>query len=246
MTSMHDMTAVILAGGLGTRLRTAVADRPKVLAEVNGRPFVAWLLDRIANSGIRKCLLCTGYMADQVCNVLGYEHNGMQIGYSRELEPLGTAGALRQALPLLEGSPVLVLNGDSFCSVQYATLLTQHKKAGAIATLALAAVADIKRYGAVTTGSDGAITKFEEKGISNGAGAINAGVYLLDYSVIEKIPSKVPCSLEREVFPALIGQGLYGFLHQGSFIDIGIPDDYRIAQDFFSARAVPGVIPEII
>ncbi len=245
MTSLHDITAVILAGGLGTRLRTVVADRPKILANVCGRPFVAWLLDRIASSGIRKCLLCTGYMADQVCTTLGNEHNDMQIEYSRELEQLGTGGALRLALPLLDSSPILVLNGDTFCNVEYAKLLAQHELAGATATLTLTNVADTSRYGVVITDNYGVIEKFEEKGTYTEPGTINAGVYLLDHSIVAGIPPSVPYSLEREIFPGLIGKGLYGFLHEGSFIDIGVPDDYRIVQDFFSASTTD-LIPEII
>jgi D-glycero-alpha-D-manno-heptose 1-phosphate guanylyltransferase len=229
MNGLENVTAVILAGGLGTRLREVVADRPKVLAEVNGRPFLACLLDRLADGGIGRVVLCTGYMAEMISDAFGNGYRGMDLLYSREEEPLGTGGALRLALPQITSDPVLVMNGDSFCDADLGLFARQHHESGARASLVLAKVADVARYGVVDSDPSGAISSFQEKGSRTGAGMINAGIYLLASSVIAAIPEQQMISLEREVFPPLIGHGLYGFLHKSRFIDIGIPSDYQAA-----------------
>lgn len=233
MTGLEDTTAVILAGGLGTRLREVVADRPKVLAVVNGRPFLACLLDRLIDAGIRRVVLCTGYMAELVRDTFGDSYRGMVLCYSREVAPLGTGGALRLALPLIDSDPVLVLNGDSFCDADLGLFARQHLAAAALASLVLVKVKDIARYGAVDVDEAGSVSSFREKGSQSGEGMINAGVYLLARSVIAAIPEGKPVSLEREVFPVLIGGGLSGFLQPARFIDIGIPADYYAASSFF-------------
>lgn len=233
MADVRHITAVVLAGGLGTRLRSVVADRPKVLAEVNGRPFLCYLLDQLTTAGIRRIVLATGYMAETVSSILGARYHDADLRYSVETEPLGTGGALRLALPHLDTDPVLVLNGDSFCAVDLATFAVAHAQRNAVASLALATVADISRYGAVDLAADGAITAFEEKGERRGQGLINAGIYLLQRSTFAAIPAGVAVSLERDVFPGLISNGLYGFTQTGRFIDIGVPDDYQAAAAFF-------------
>lgn len=234
MSGLKEITAVILAGGLGTRLRSVVADRPKVMAEVNGRPFLCFLLDQLTMAGIRRVVLCTGYLADTVSSLLGSRYNQAELLYSVETEPLGTGGALRLALPLLKSDPLLVLNGDSYCALDLPQFAAAHHSAGAVASLALARVADISRYGAVTVETNGAISRFEEKGAGRGEGLINAGIYLLPAAAIAAIPAGTMVSLERDIFPGLIGNGLFGFAQTGRFIDIGIPDDYRAATTFFN------------
>jgi len=236
MAPLTGITAAVLAGGLGTRLREAVADKPKVLAQVNGRPFLAYLLDTLAGAGVRRAILCTGYLADQVRTAFGTEFGGVELLYSQEESPLGTGGALSLALPLLDSSPVLVLNGDSFCDADLALFARQHLACGAAASLVLARVADVARYGAVETSGDGTITSFEEKGRRRGDGLINAGIYLLERFLIEGLPAGRALSLEKELFPGLIGHGLYGFAQGGKFIDIGIPADYYAAGAFFADR----------
>lgn len=227
------MTAVILAGGLGTRLLTVVADRPKVLAEVNGRPFLCYLLDKLTAAGFQRIILCTGYMAETVSRILGSRYGDAELHYSVEIEPLGTGGALRLALPLVFSDPVLVLNGDSFCDLDLCRFAEEHGRHDALASMALAEVADVSRYGAVDIASDGTLTAFEEKGQRSGLGRINAGIYLLARPVLEAIPAGTSYSLERDLFPGLIGNGLYGYAQPCRFIDIGIPDDYQAATAFF-------------
>lgn len=236
---MQDITAVVLAGGLGTRLRPVVADRPKVLAEVNGRPFLHYLLDQLTMAGIRRIVFSTGYMAETVSTLLGSRYGSAGLVYSVEDEPRGTGGALRLALPLLASDPVLVLNGDSYCDVDLPAFAATHGRRGAVASLALAEVADISRYGAVDVAADGAVTAFEEKGSRSGRGLINAGVYLLELSTIASIAANEMVSLERDIFPVLIGNGLFGDSRTGRFIDIGVPGDYLAAAMFFSGNSTP-------
>jgi len=237
----HDVpkTAAILAGGLGTRLRSVVADRPKVLAQVNGRPFITYLLDQLAAEGIESVVLCTGYMADQITKSLGDHYQGMQLRYSVEMSPLGTAGALRHALPLFSSFPVLVMNGDSFFDADLPSLAAMHVRANARGSIALAFVNDVSRYGAVEIASDHSIIRFTEKGNRTGPGLINSGIYLLEAPLIEAIPPDTSLSLEIDVFPSFIGHGLFGFPQPGKFLDIGVPVDYQAAASFFLNRDFP-------
>jgi D-glycero-alpha-D-manno-heptose 1-phosphate guanylyltransferase len=236
MSDISGITAAILSGGLGTRLREAVADKPKVLAGVCGRPFLTYLLDRLVDAGIRRVVLCTGYLAELVTRALGDRYRGIELFYSKESSPLGTGGALRLALPMLDSDPILVMNGDSFCDADLSMFAKQHNTTAAKATLVLATVTDIGRYGSVSLSPDNTVRLFEEKGSRQGNGLINAGIYLMTRSVIETIPIGTNVSLERDVFPSLVGHGLYGFPHHGSFIDIGIPADLYAAANLFSDK----------
>lgn len=222
-------TAVVLAGGLGTRLAPVVGPRPKVLAQVLGRPFLAFLLDRLAASGIARVVLCTGYGGGQVRAYFGDRHGALALAYSREAAPLGTAGALRLALPLLDEDPVLALNGDSYCDADLAAVWAAHHASGAAATLVLAEVSDAARYGSVATDGDGRVVGFAEK-TASGPGWVSAGIYVLARRVLEEIPRGRPVSLEREVLPRWIGRGLRAERSDGTFIDIGTPRAYAAAD----------------
>lgn len=227
------MDAVILAGGLGTRLRGVVSDRPKPMATVAGRPFIEWLLHDLSMQGIRRVVLATGYKGDMIENHLGHgERMGMDLVYSREAEPRGTGGALRQSLDYIQTDDVLVLNGDSFCHVDADRLLQTHRYMGARVSLWLVGVGDCRRYGTVEVANDGSVTRFREKSDAIQAGFINAGVYLFHRRVLDMIPEGRSTSLERELFPHLIGRGLFGVVGPGPFLDIGTPESYRSAESF--------------
>lgn len=235
-------TAAILVGGLGTRLRDEVADRQKAVAEVAGRPFLHHLLDDLDEQGIRRVVLCTGHRAGTVRELVGDRHRGIAIEWSNEDRPLGTGGALARARPLLEGKgPVLVLNGDSFCDVALDAFKAAHDRRGARASVVLTRVADAARFGSVTTTADGFVTEFREKGAA-GPNWINAGVYCLSQDFLRALPDDRPCSLERDVFPSHLDGRLWGYRGGGSFIDIGIPQTYRAAAEFFAeARGASGL-----
>jgi D-glycero-alpha-D-manno-heptose 1-phosphate guanylyltransferase len=233
---MSEVDGIILAGGQGTRLRAVVSDRPKVLALVKGKPFLCRLLDQLKEAGVRSVVLSTGYMADDVESTIGETYDGIRIRYSREQHPLGTAGAVRLALGETMSDPILVLNGDSFCEVDLEQLCRFHCAKLARATIVLAQVEDTSRFGRVETDSAGAVTSFEEKGAAASAGWINAGVYCLNREVAENIPAAQTRSLELEVFPRLIGTGLFGFKAGREFLDIGTPRSYEEAQSFFEPQ----------
>jgi D-glycero-alpha-D-manno-heptose 1-phosphate guanylyltransferase len=227
---LSNMTALILAGGLGLRLRSAVGDRPKVLAQVHGRPFLACLLERLAAAAVREVVLCTGYQGDLVKAAFGDSFAGLHLHYSQESSPLGTAGALRQALPLAKSDPLLVMNGDSYCDTSLVALRTCHDARAAEGTLAVVQVPDTSRYGRVHIAPDGQVLRFDEKGGAGEPGWINAGIYVLSQRLVQAISPSGPASLERDVFPAWIGRGLYGQAGQGRFLDIGTPESYAAAE----------------
>ena len=228
------VTAAILVGGLGIRLRPVVADRPKVLVEIRGRPFLAYLLDQLAGTGVRYVVLCTGYLGEQVEAEFGDAYGSLCLVYSQESSPLGTAGALRLALPLFKSDPVLVMNGDSFCQANLRGFWAWHCARGAEATLLLTEVPDTKRYGRVDVDADGLVLRFDEKNDKGGPGWINAGIYLLNHRLLPTTPANGAVSLERDMFPAWIGRGLYGYRSEGRFLDIGTPEAYAVAEQFFA------------
>jgi NDP-sugar pyrophosphorylase family protein len=230
MSDMANLTGAILAGGLGTRLRPVIGDSAKVLAAVQGRPFVLTLLDQLDSAGVRRVVMCTGYQADDVARTIGDSYKSIQVTYSREPTTLGTAGALRFALPLLQSDPVMVLNGDSHTEVDLSAMLARHRASGAAITVALATCLDAHRFGRVHLDQHDRITRFEEKAPHAGAGWINAGVYLFQREMLETIPTDRAVSLEREVFPAWVDRGLFGFRTTGQVIDIGTPSSFAAAQ----------------
>jgi NDP-sugar pyrophosphorylase family protein len=227
-------TAAILCGGLGTRLRPVAGDTPKALVEIAGTPFLDRLLAHLAASGLHDVVLCTGVGADRVAAHCGDGSRwGLEIRSSREDTPLGTGGALRLARGLIASSPFLVLNGDSFVDADPRALVSFHTARRAGATLLLVRVPDRSRFGSVRLGDGGRIAAFEEKGLA-GPGLVNAGVYALSRNVLDAIPAGRPVSLESEVFPALVGGGLFGFVAHARFIDIGTPESFREAGRFFA------------
>lgn len=233
--SLEGVSAAILAGGLGSRLRAVVADRPKVLAPVADKPFLAYLLDQLAQAGVRETVLLVGHAAEQVQAAFGNEYGGMQLAYSAEPEPLGTGGALRLALPLLRNDTVLLLNGDSYCDVDLAALTSFHRTHSGFATLTLAQVPNGSRYGRVHLNEDRRIERFEEKGGSREPGWINAGVYLFDRGPLSDIELGRVVSLERDVLPSWVTRGkVFGSPGSSRFIDIGTPESYAEAEAFFA------------
>ncbi|MGH9340945.1 MAG: sugar phosphate nucleotidyltransferase [Acidobacteriota bacterium] len=163
MQKLSGTTAAILAGGLGTRLRSRVGSCPKVLAEVRGRPFLAFLLDRLASAGLRQVVLCTGYMSEQVQAFFGSSYCGMRLMYSQEEASCGTAGALRLALPLLESDCLLMMNGDSFCDADLRAFWLWHSKKPRAASLVLTELSNTQNYGRVLLDEDGLLLSFKEK-----------------------------------------------------------------------------------
>jgi NDP-sugar pyrophosphorylase family protein len=228
---------------VGSRLRPIISDRPKVLAPVGGRPYVTYLLDQLAEAAVRDVVLLTGYRADQVQRSLGRTYRGLPLTYSPEPAALGTAGPLRYALSYLSSDFVLLINGDSYCDVDWQAVGRFHRQQSADFSMVLARVPDAGRFGRVCARPDSRVTGFTEKSAVSGAGWINAGIYLLARGLIGEIPPGRPVSLEREMLPAWIGAGrrVYGFRSAGGFLDIGTPESYARAETFFAGegRAKP-------
>lgn len=232
--NLSTITTVILAGGFGTRLRPVVADCPKVLAEVQGKYFLTFILDYVIKAGIEYAILCIGYRGEQIKVAFGNSYGHLRLVYSQESSPLGTAGALRLALPFFKSDTVFVINGDSICYADLMAFGKWHEERKADASLLLARVNDVQRFGQVITDNEGRILRFEEKNNNSGPGWISAGMYMINKKLIEKIAEGVPISLEKEIFPAWIGKKFYGFQSEGRFIDIGTPESYAEADHFFS------------
>ncbi|MEA2272908.1 MAG: mannose-phosphate guanylyltransferase [Solirubrobacteraceae bacterium] len=234
------MQALVLAGGEGTRLRPLTLTTPKPVMPLAGRPFLSFMLDWLARHGVDEALLSLGYRADVVERVLGDTHHGMKLQYLVEDEPLGTAGPLRLAADqgLIDGR-VLVLNGDCLTDLDLTAMLRRHEETGASGTIALAAVEDTASYGVVPTKESGEVEAFLEKQPGPApTNRINAGTYVLERSVIDLVPPGRAVSIEREIFPQLVGNGLYGFDFDGYWIDIGTPDRYLEATyDLLAGRA---------
>jgi D-glycero-alpha-D-manno-heptose 1-phosphate guanylyltransferase len=233
MNNLHNITAGILAGGAGARLRAVVPDLPKVLAPVAGRPFLAYSLDQLAAQGFRRVVLCTGYLGDVVKDSFGTNYRGMRLLYSNDERPLGTAGALLQALPMLASETVLVLNGDSFVEADLIASLQQHHRRRARATVLLAQAEEAARCGRVEVAADGFIEAFCEEDGEPGPAWINSGHYWFQRQALADLVPDEPRSLEDDVLPRWIGHGLYGCTETGRFLDIGAPEDYVRAERFF-------------
>jgi NDP-sugar pyrophosphorylase family protein len=229
--SPADCDAVILAGGRATRLQSVVSDRPKLLAEIAGRPFAHYLLTQLARAGFGRAVFCTGHMADQIEAALGRHWGSLELAYSREESALDTAGAVRHALPLLHTGLSVVINGDTFLGIDFASMLKATAVRKAAGAIALVEVADAQRFGSVSVSPKGLITGFVEKGAGHmRPGLINGGIYALERSLIEQIPAGRKISLERDMMPVWIPQGIHGYLATGPFIDIGTPESYAESQ----------------
>ena len=227
------MQAIVLAGGLGTRLRSVVADLPKPMAPVAGRPFLAWILDRLAQAGFERAVLAVGYRHEAIEQHFGHAYRGMLLDYAVEAQPLGTGGAIRLAAERVGEWPVFVLNGDTFLELDYGAMLDAHLCGQEQMSLAACRVADASRYGALDL-HEGHVRGFLEKGRS-GPGVINAGTYLLSQSVLERIPRGAPFSFEQQLLvPEVSAIRPAAFQTDGLFIDIGVPEEYARAQQIFA------------
>jgi mannose-1-phosphate guanylyltransferase len=237
--------ALVLAGGEGTRLRPLTYTTPKPVMSLAGRPFLSFMLDWLRGHGVEEVILSCGFMSEAVRRVLGDIYEGMRLRYVIEKEPLGTAGPVRLALD--EGylaERFLVLNGDVLTDMDLGAEVEQHERTGARVTLALVAVDDVSSYGVVPTDGEGRVEAFLEK--TEGpvpTDRINAGAYVVERDVIDAIDPGREVSFEREIFPTLVGEGLYGWPGEGYWIDIGAPDRYLEATWDLLGGRVQSTLP---
>ena len=222
------MQALILAGGEGTRLRPLTSTVPKPVVPLVDRPFIAFMLDWLRGHGVDDVIMSCGFLASGVRNVLGDGGAyGLRLRYVEEPRPLGTGGALKFAESLLD-ERFLMLNGDVLTDLDVSAQIALHEARGAQATLALTPVEDPSAYGLVRTLEDGRVTGFVEKPSPNQIDTrnISAGIYVLERSVLELLEPEQPASIERDVFPRLVGDGLYAYVGDGYWLDIGTPERY--------------------
>lgn len=228
--------AIILAGGLGTRLRSVVPDLPKPMAPVEGRPFIEHQLDYWIAQGVDRFVVSVGYMKEVIMDHLGSSYRSISVTYAIEDEPMGTGGGLLLAAQGLR-EPFLVLNGDTFFEVDLAKLLKFHSDHSADWTFSLFRTEEVGRYMGIDVNSDGEI-KSLKSGMGKMGRLANGGVYLVNPSVLvhEAFAPNSKFSLEEDILTALISRGckLCGLEFTGSFIDIGIPEDYHRAAEVLS------------
>jgi D-glycero-alpha-D-manno-heptose 1-phosphate guanylyltransferase len=230
----EDLQALLLVGGMGTRLWPALSSKPKPLAPIGDVPFLELLILQLRSQGIRRLVMCTGFQTQQIEEALGDGRKwDVAIEYSKESSPLGTAGAIKQAEHLLSGtSDFLVMNGDSFLELDFQQLLRFHREHGGWASIAVRRVADAARYGTVEVDCQSRVVRFDEKLGIQKPGLVNGGVYLFKRAILQHIPGG-PGSLEKDVLPRLVEHGTFALEQTGMFIDIGTPEDYARAQALY-------------
>lgn len=228
------MEAIVLAGGFGTRLRHVVADVPKPMALVAGRPFLDILLNGMATQGVTKVILSVGFMAEKISNHFGTLHAGMELLYAVEERPLGTGGGVRLAMEQVTADHVFVFNGDTFLDLE-SNLVEEQWQIQQRPLIVGSRVPDTSRYGRLLT-HEGVAMGFTEKGVA-GPGLINAGCYVLKHGQLDAFQVGEPFSLETDFLCPAVGRGEFDvFVTTGMFIDIGVPEDYARAQTELSGR----------
>jgi mannose-1-phosphate guanylyltransferase len=241
------MQAIVLVGGEGTRLRPLTADVPKPALTLVDRPFLAYMVEWLASHGVTEAVLACGFLPDVLREALGEEHAGVRLTYAVEPERRGTAGAIRFAAEALGDrldDRFLALNGDVLTDLDLSALVGAHEERRAQATIALYAVEDSAVFGLVRAAADGAVEEFAEKTGEPVPGEVNAGAYVLERSVLDLIPAGREVSIEWEVFPRLVGDGLGALRLDGYWMDIGTPDRYLQASwDILEGRVETGVEP---
>ncbi len=237
-SGLASIDVAVLAGGLGTRLRSVLGETPKILAPIGGRPYLDHLLTWLAGYGTKRVVLCLGFRADLVLDHLKrHPFPGMDVATSVEPEPLGTAGGLRLAVPLLHSDPVLVMNGDTFVDADLTTFVQAHRQTHAMASVLCATVPSTARYGRLDIDTAGQISRFREKDPADtGPGAINAGLYLFSQKWLAEFARGTGPSLERDVF-ATAPAGTFNAIPAGNvaFVDIGTPESYAEAEAILGA-----------
>ena len=232
---MFVQEAIILAGGKGTRLKEVVSDVPKVMAPVNGRPFLEYVLDYLENYVIEHVILSVGYKREVIRDHFGDQYKSIKIDYAVEEEPLGTGGGILNAFDLVEENKSFVLNGDTMFRINLVKQFDFHQARMSDFTVVLRQVDNVERYGSVEIDDGKRIIGFNEKGEKTGPGLINGGVYLINKKFFNTHSFPKKFSLEKDCLEKLVGtHPFYGSICKQYFLDIGIPEDYQKAQDDFT------------
>lgn len=223
------MKVMLLAGGLGTRLRKIISDKPKPMVDVLGRPFLEYQLRYLKHLGFTDLILSVGYMAKYIMDYFGNGRClGLNLTYLVEESPLGTGGAIRQAKNLIDDT-VMVLNGDTYYSLDFRSCLDTHKRLGGLISIIACLKEDATDYGRIVVDENGRITAFDEKPSAKGTFPVSAGAYFIEPEALDLFVGKPPLSLERDIFPFLIDRGLdlRAIMVAQEFFDIGTPERYQ-------------------
>ena len=230
--------AIILAGGFGTRLKEVVSDIPKVMAPVNGRPFLEYVINYLEHHVIDHVILSVGYKHEIIQEHFGNQYKSVTIDYAIEDEPLGTGGGIKKAFSFVRGHRALVLNGDTMFRVNLQKIFEFHFSKSSDFSIILREVNNVERYGAVEVDRDNRVVGFDEKGQKFGNGKINGGVYLVNRNFFTKNKFPDKFSLEKDCFEKMVhSYPFYAMVCKQYFLDIGIPEDYKKAQDDFKEFA---------
>jgi NDP-sugar pyrophosphorylase family protein len=224
---------VILCGGLGSRLAGVVGDRPKPMAQMGRRPFLDILVDYFSSFGFRRFVLCTGHRSEVVREHYSRRSDSLEFVISEEPAPLGTAGAVKHAEVFVKSNPFLVANGDSFCPMDLTEFCDFHSAKRAVMSMAVVESENRNDAGRVAMDACQRIVGFEEKGPGRHGRYVNAGLYLFQREILSLIPANTKSSLEYDLFPKLIAEGMFAFVASRPLIDIGTPERYESAKDFF-------------
>jgi NDP-sugar pyrophosphorylase family protein len=229
---LNAVDVIILCGGAGLRLKSVTGDAPKSLAFIGTRPFLEILLRQLRRHGFESVILAVGYQKDLIRSHLGDQAHGLKICYSIESAPLGTGGALRNALDLMESNCALIMNGDSYTDADLRLFSTNYQNTNADVSVLVVPADGRTDCGLVSVDSDGKVVGFREKQSPSGKQYVNAGIYMASEQILGEIPSNSHVSLEAELFPRWLSEGkrLRAFHYSGQCIDIGTPDRYRDAQ----------------
>ena len=221
------MEVIILAGGLGTRLRSVVSNVPKPMAPIGNRPFLEILMDHLLKYGTTLIVLSTGYLHEKIERHFGSAYKGVALTYAVEDEPLGTGGGIRNAVAMCDEDNIVVVNGDTLFSIDYDELANFHQRHQSRLSVVLRQVDDVSRYGSVQTDCADRINRFTEKGCSGGFGTINGGIYMMHRSLIEEFAAGRKFSFEKDILQSrYVDEPFYGYTSGAFFLDIGIPEDY--------------------
>jgi D-glycero-alpha-D-manno-heptose 1-phosphate guanylyltransferase len=226
--------ALILAGGIGSRLKTVVPDRPKPMAEINGRPFIEYVLDDLIEKGVQRVILSVGYKHESILLHFGKSYRNLELVYAIESQPLGTGGGVANALRYASSDLLFVINGDTYFPVSLVEMEEKFLKTHADILIALCQVSHAGRYGSIYTDEKGRILLFREKQEESGIALINGGIYLMKRDLLEKYAFPDSFSFEKDFLEKYTGKlRIFGMISYERFIDIGVPESYELAKSYF-------------
>lgn len=226
--NFENTDVVILCGGKGERLQSVVSDRPKVLADINGKPFLEILIDNLKRFGFKRFILSVGYKKEAI---IDYFKDKEDIVFSEEETALGTGGGLKKAKGLVKSSPFMAMNGDCFCDLEFDKLLEFHKQKNALLSIALVKTLEPRDYGTVALGLEDEIKSFREKISGSQTSLVNAGIYMMNKEIFSLMPAEKAFSLEYDLFPKL--ENSFGYVSNSKIYDIGTPVRYNKAKEVF-------------